>query len=157
MSNWFQKTTQGAKTFSHITDFPDGCIGFIYRITNISTGKFYIGKKIINNTTNIRMGKKEKAKIAEDIVGKGRRPSKKKVIKESNWATYWGSSKQLLEDIKQLGEDAFIREIIHYCYNKKQLSYYEMKYQIIYKVLEHPEYSYNENIAGKFFVKDLLR
>ena len=37
---------------------------------------------------------------------------KKLVIKESNWVDYMGSNKFLLEDIKDLGEKKFIKEIL---------------------------------------------
>lgn len=138
-----------------IDQMPKNVFGFIYKITCIDNGKFYIGKKQLISTTNVKLGKKEAKKIAEAITGKGRRPSKKQIIKESNWLSYYGSSKQLLEDINNLGETAFKREIIHYCFSKKSLSYNEIKYQILNKCLEQPEHSYNANILGKFYKEDV--
>jgi hypothetical protein len=58
--------------------------------------------------TNVKLGKKEKALLPTQ---RGRTPSKKLVVKESNWKDYWGSCKPLLEDIKKLGSEKFKREI----------------------------------------------
>lgn len=136
-----------------IEQMPPNVFGFIYRIVCIDTGKFYIGKKQLLSTTNVKLGKKAKAKLAESITGKGRRPSKQKVIKESNWLSYYGSSKQLLEDVKKLGETAFKREIIQYCYSKKSLSYAELKHLILNNWSS--EQCYNENVLGKYFKTDV--
>ena len=38
---------------------------------------------------------------------------------------------------------------------KNQLTYFEIKYQMIYQVLEKPDEFFNDNILGKFFTKDL--
>ena len=35
MSNWFYQN----KEVSSIEDFPEGCYGFVYKITNKTTGK----------------------------------------------------------------------------------------------------------------------
>lgn len=155
--NWIYRENNSVvpRKMISIDDFPKECVGFVYRIYHMETGKVYIGKKILNNTTNVKLGKKAKKLIAEKITGSGRRPSKVKVVKESNWLDYWGSSKELTDDINTVGKDKFIREIIKFAYNKKQLSYYEIKYQIIYSVIEKPELSYNRNMLGKFFPADL--
>lgn len=137
-----------------IEQMPENIFGFIYKITNIETGQFYIGKKQIKSITNVKLGKKEKAKLNETITGKGRRPSKKKVIKESNWLSYYGSSKKLLEDVKKLGETVFKREIIKYCFSKKSLSYWEIYYQIQNDILQSSN-CYNDSILGKFFKNDV--
>lgn len=155
-NTWFYRDGSNIKNIESITDFPEGCIGYIYRITNLDTNKFYIGKKILQHTTNPKMGKKERAKLLAETKGSGRRPYRKQVIKESNWQSYYGSSKQLSEDVKQLGETKFMREILCYCFSKKSLSYYEMKYQVVFKCIEKPEQCYNLSVAGKWFVSDLL-
>jgi len=49
------------KVIEKIEDFPENTFGFIYKIKNIETGKFYIGKKQLMSTTNVKMGKKELA------------------------------------------------------------------------------------------------
>ena len=38
---------------------------------------------------------------------------------------------------------------------KKQLTYFEIKYQMLYQVLEKPDEFFNDNILGKFFTRDL--
>ena len=80
-------------------------------------------------------------------------PKKRKIQKESDWESYWGSSKLIKQDLKDLGEDCFTREILTLCKSKKQLSYYEVYWQMHYKVLQIE--SYNDNIQGRFYRKDL--
>jgi|TARA_Y100000389_G_scaffold202467_1_gene247846 hypothetical protein len=130
----------------HNWNYPEGFniedyYGFVYKITNTENNKFYIGKKIFKNTRKIPPLKGYKRK--------------RTVIKESNWKTYWGSSKPLLEDVKSIGEGKFDKTILRLCETKKQATYWEMHYQIIYEVLNKPETTYNDNILGKFFPKDL--
>jgi hypothetical protein len=131
-------------------DFTTNDYGFIYKITNLETNKFYIGKKSFIHNKKKKLTKKE---IAEQT-GPGRRSSTKIEQVDSGWRKYWGSSKDLLADVKLLGEDKFEREIIKFCPTKKQLTYYELFYQISYSVLFTD--SYNDNILGKFFRKDFV-
>lgn len=138
------------RSIKSLEDFPESCIGFIYIIKNQTTGKIYIGKKSLYSNTNKKLTKKE---IAEQT-GPGRKPTKKLVTKESNWKVYMGSSKELLADIKEIGEDIYERNILHFCFSKKQLTYYEINYQMKYNVLEVD--SYNDNILGKFYRTDLI-
>ena len=147
MSKWLYKDEE----YTSIDQFPEGCHGFVYKITNLKDGRFYIGRKILYNTTNKLVTKKE---LAEQT-GPGRKPKKKKVGKESNWSKYWGSNKPLLEDIKELGEGNFKREIIQLTFSKKELTYYELHYQCVYEVLLSD--SYNSNILGKFYPRDLIQ
>jgi hypothetical protein len=142
--NWL---LEGKEVLS-IDQFNTGSIGFVYKITNTKTGKFYIGKKSLESKTNKLLTKKEQSEWSKP----GRIPKKKLVVKESDWQNYYGSSKTLLEDIKQNSKSDFIREILRVCYSKKELSYYETYFQFEYKVL-HVE-SFNDNILGKFYRKD---
>ena len=135
-----------------ITDldqFPEGTFGFVYRVLNKKTGKAYIGKKVLYHSIKKKLTKKELA----EIEGQGRRPSYRLTIKESDWKTYWGSNKPLLEELKANPDD-FERSIIHLTKDKKQLTYFETKYLFVYSVLEKPEEFYNDNILGKFYTKD---
>lgn len=132
-------------------DFPFEIHGFIYRITNLETGKYYIGKKQIQSKINKKLGKKE---IAALPVQKGRKPSKKLVITESNWINYWSSCKPLIEEIKQLGEDKFRREILMFCKSKKLLTYWEAAFQIKEDVLLKD--TFNETILGHYYKKDFI-
>ena len=146
MSKWLYQDEE----INSREQFPENCHGFVYRITNLENNKIYIGRKILLNTLNKKLTKKE----LSEQTGPGRKPTKKKVTKESNWISYWGSNKPLLEDIKELGVDKFKREIIKLTFSKKQLTYYELHYQCLFEVLMKD--SYNSNILGKFYPKDLI-
>jgi len=143
---WLHKN----KVINNINDFELGTFGFIYKITNNETGKFYIGKKQLMSKTNVKLGKKEKAALPTQ---RGRTPSKKLVVKEADWQNYWGSNKPLLEELK-LGKDKFTREILMVCSSKKMLTYWEAAYQIKLDVLLID--SYNETILGHYYKKDFL-
>ena len=133
------------KHIQEINDLPEGAFGFIYQTTHIPTGKRYIGKKSLIYNLKKKLGKKEKA-LWE---GKGRPPIYKRVLKESDWKTYYGSH----AFIKDANEEDLTREIIHIAYHKKELTYLECKYQFTLGVLESRSYL-NDNILGKFFDKD---
>lgn len=150
MNKWLYFDPLGVtREFNKIEDFPPNTIGFIYKITNVLNNKFYIGRKVLFNNTNKALTKKEIAEWDKP----GRVPRKKKVKKESNWESYWGSNKQIKEDLKNMGEDCFTREILTLCKTKKQLTYYEVYWQMKLEVLAID--SYNDNIQGKFYRKDL--
>jgi len=136
-------------TYSSVEDFPTNCFGFIYLITNKKTGTFYIGKKYLYHNVKRKLSKKDKALIE----GTGRKPTYEIIQKESDWKTYWGSSKQLHEDLQKQGPEDFNRTILDFAFNKKQLTYLEIKHQILNNVLEDPK-SLNDNILGKFYRKD---
>jgi len=131
---------------------PEDNFGFVYKITNLTDGKFYIGKKVFWNNKKHKLTKKQ---LAEQT-GPGRKSTYEVIRTESDWKTYWGSNKQLLADIKTLGEDHFECLILQVCKTKKQLTYYEMHYQCKFECLVSSSLSYNDNILGKFFTKDLL-
>ena len=134
-----------------IEDFPSSTFGFIYRITHIPSGKAYIGKKVLKFTRKAKLGKKDLA-LYEGV--KGRKPTYKQVVKESDWKTYWGSNKVLLELLKTESKENFKREILACSPSKKLLTYEETKHLFIYQVLEKPDEFFNDNILGKFYRKD---
>ena len=134
-----------------ISQFPHNTFGFVYRILNKKTGKAYIGKKVLYHNIKKKLTKNELA----EIEGQGRRPSYRLTIKESDWKTYWGSNKLLLEELKT-DKDNFECIIIQLTQDKKQLTYFETKYLFVYSVLEKPEEFYNDNILGKFYTKDFV-
>ena len=109
--------------------------GFVYLITNTVSGKAYIGKKLSKfsktniKTVTLKNGTKKKKKIRSKI--------------ESDWKTYWSSSKEVIDDVKTLGEDKFKREILMFCLSKGTASYFEAKFQMQNEVLEHPDMWYN--------------
>jgi hypothetical protein len=146
MSPWIYKTDK----IYDISQFPEGTYGFIYIVTHTPTLKSYIGKKALHHNVKKKLTKKE---LAEQT-GPGRKPTSKVTQKESDWKTYYGSSKPILELIKQGKQDEFQRKILALSPNKKILTYLECKYLFKYEVLENPEDWINDNILGKFFTKD---
>lgn len=126
-------------------------MGFVYRIDHIPSNKSYIGKKFLVFTRKQKLGKKE-LKIFEGQ--KGRPPKFKVVSKESDWKTYWSSNKHLVELVKNEPKENFKRTILHFASSKKELTYFETKYQFLYEVLEKPTEFFNDNILGKFFTRD---
>lgn len=147
---WFIYENGKMQEYDSVEKFPQGCVGFIYRITNIKTGRFYIGRKSIYSTTKKKL---TKAELAEHT-GPGKKPRSKMVTKESNWKDYWGSNKTILEEIKVDGVSHFRKEIIKFCFSTKQLTYWEMHYQCVENVLL-TDRSYNDSIGSKFFRRDL--
>jgi hypothetical protein len=139
------------KQIESVDQFPEGTFGFVYKITHIDTNKAYIGKKSLYHN---RKHKLTKNQLDEQPVTRGRKSTHEILHIESDWKTYYGSSKELAADIKLFGKDKFRREIIYLAKGKKQLTYLELKAQFHYDVLEVS--SYNDNIAGKFFRKDLI-
>jgi hypothetical protein len=125
----------------------DEYIGYIYVTLHLPTGRQYIGKKNFFHTTNKKLGKKE---LAELPVARGKKPTKKQVVKESDWKTYYGSA----AEIKVLPKDEMNRYVLKLCKNKKELTYWETKMLFQYNVLEDDRYI-NDNILGKFYRKDL--
>jgi len=146
LPTWTYNTTP----ITNLNDFPKDTFGFIYIVKNNDTNKSYIGKKVLYHNKKVKLGKKE---IAE-LTGVGRKPTTKIVTKESDWETYYGSNKEIMQLIKDGKQDLFTRTIIKLAPNKKLLTYYETQALFTYKVLEHPESFYNDNILGKFFTKD---
>ena len=140
------------KLVTDITDMPEGTYGFIYQITHKSTGKKYIGKKVLSFERTKKLTKKELA----EHTGKGRKPTTKKVQSESDWKTYFGSNKEFLELIKAYGGQHFEREILEYVPSKKLLTYFECKYLFSVGAIEPNSLYYNDNLLGKFFRKDFL-
>ena len=120
-----------------ITELPDDIVGFVYLITNITTGKMYVGKKLAKfakttyKVVKLKNGTKKRKKIRSKI--------------NSDWQQYYGSSPNLTEDINQQGTDNFKREILYYCKSKSECSYIEAREQFSRRVLESDDY-YNGHI-----------
>jgi len=128
---WLFENTQ-------IESLPEDCVGFVYLITNLVTGRKYIGKKLakFSKTTykvvKLKNGNKKKKKIRSKI--------------DSDWLTYYGSNDELNKDIQTLGQENFKREILYYCSSKAQCSYIEAREQFRHQVLESDAY-YNGQIS----------
>jgi hypothetical protein len=138
------------KVIDSLEDFPEGTFGFIYITTYLPSGISYIGKKSLFHNIKKKLTKKE---LAEQT-GPGRKSTSKVVQKESDWKTYYGSAKPIVELIKDGKHSEFTREILQLVNSKKLLTYYECKYLFKYGVLENPIEYFNDNILGKFFTKD---
>ena len=137
---------------------PEDAAGFVYMITHIPTGRYYIGKKSLESVRTVKIGKRELERIRQERKEKGlggRIALKKKVRKVSDWGTYYSSNDWITEQIKEGKQDEFKREIIQFCNSKKSLSYYEVYWMFKYDVLSD-ENSLNGNILGKFYSKDLV-
>ena len=139
------------KEITESTHFPKGTFGFVYKTTHIPSGKAYIGKKVLIHHRKVKVTKKDLL-MYEGV--KGRKPTHKRVSKESDWKTYYGSNKALIELVIKEPSMNFERKIIKLAPTKKLLTYYETQYQFLFQVLEKPEEFFNDNILGKFFKKD---
>jgi hypothetical protein len=127
---------------------PEDCIGFVYLITNNTTGRKYIGKKLakFSKTTykmvKLKNGKKKRKKIRSKI--------------ESDWQEYYGSNIELNQDVANLGTNNFTREILYYCASKAECSYIEAREQFNRKVLESNDY-YNGHIQVRVHGSHIIK
>lgn len=115
---------------------PDKFFGFIYTITDIRTGKAYVGRKQYH------------------------RWSKKKKVGNNDWEFYTGSNKQLNKDIKEHGKEHFAFVIVKNCYTRGQLTYLEANYQHKMDVLTKKDHKgermyYNSQIGAVKFVPNM--
>lgn len=129
---WLHENTE-------INEVPDGYVGFVYLITNLKTGRQYVGKKNFFSTKRVKV--------------KGR-ANKRKIKSESTWRDYFGSNTEINDDVILLGKDSFNREILHFCRSKAEMSYLEIKEQIERKVLFTDKY-YNNFIGCRIHGKHL--
>ena len=125
-----------AFTSADINDF----IGFVYSITNLQTGKQYIGRKYFYSKRKPRGGKR-------------------RVTSESDWKQYYGSSDELKADRKIFGSDIFKREILSLHETLGKVNFEETRQLFLNNVLTEsltdgtPAY-YNSNILGRYYRKD---
>jgi hypothetical protein len=128
-----------------IDELPEGYIGFVYLITNLTDNRKYIGKKLAQF-------KKSRPPL------KGKKNRRKYTV-ESDWRDYWGSSDRLNEDVNTLGTDKFSREILFFCRSRAELSYLEAKEQFDRRVLETDDYYngiINVRVGGSETLKKAL-
>ncbi len=118
---------------------PQGFFGFIYEITNLQTGRKYIGRKLFT-----------KAKI--QLKTKTKR--KKKMRVANDWENYYGSSADLLDDIKLLGKDQFKREILHLTTKRGETNYLEA-FEILTRGALLSENYYNKWVSLKLHKSSL--
>jgi hypothetical protein len=131
-----------------IDELPEDCIGFVYLITNLVSGRKYIGKKLAKfskttyKTVKLKNGTKKKKKIRSKI--------------DSDWQDYYGSNDQLNKDVLTLGKENFSREILFYCKSKAECSYIEAREQFTRKVLESTDY-YNGQISVRVHGSHIIK
>ena len=131
---WLYKRT------AFTSDDIDGQFGFVYRITNIQTGKQYIGRKYFVQKRKPKGGKR-------------------RVTSESDWKKYYGSSPELKADISTYGKENFSREILSLHSTLGRTNYEETRQLFLHNVLtekltdDTPAY-YNSNILGRYYRKD---
>lgn len=99
----------------------DEYVGFVYCITNSTNEKKYIGKKTFQSRRTL-----------PPLKGKTR---KRKVVKESDWMTYYGSSEEVKTLVEEHGGEVFNREILHLCRTKGEMGYLEAYQQFKNHVL----------------------
>ncbi len=120
-----------------VETLPEDCVGFVYLITNVTTDRKYIGKKLAKfskttqKTIKLKNGTKKKKKIRTKV--------------DSDWRDYYGSSPELSKDVESQGKDNFRREILYYCKSKSECSYIEAREQFSRRVLESKDW-YNGHI-----------
>ena len=125
-----------------LEEIPEGYIGFVYLITNLTTGQKYIGKKLAQF-------KKTRPPL------KGKRLKRRTTV-ESDWRDYWGSSERLQADVNTLGPESFTREVLYLCKSKAEMSYLEAREQFERRVLETDDY-YNGIINVRVGGSNILR
>jgi hypothetical protein len=109
-----------------LKEIPEGANSFVYKITEKSTGKFYIGCKQLYSTLT-----------RPPLKGKKR---KRKVIKDSDWRTYCSSSGVIQESIQE-NEENYDFEILSFHNSKSELKIEEAR--LIINDIYNPK-CYNE-------------
>ena len=118
-------------------------IGFVYELRDTENDKRYIGKKNLFSTRRLPPLKGQKRK--------------RKVVKESDWKIYYGSSKNVQLLVEKTGQKRFERKILRLCESKGEMSYWEMWYQMTNHVLLKPDEYYNSFIGGKIHRKHVIK
>jgi hypothetical protein len=118
-------------TSEEINDY----LGFVYEIFDHITNKKYIGKKLFFSS-------KKLAPL------KGQKRKRKKIL-ESDWKAYYGSSEEIKTIVEEHGSSRFSRKILHLCKSKGEMSYLELKEQVISDALLKPDEYYNQFVGGK--------
>lgn len=122
MSNW----TYHGDTFEPGEEYLEQFVGFVYLITELDTGKMYVGKKNFWSTRRL-----------PPLKGKKR---KRVVRKQSDWREYYGSNETLKTLVEEKGGDKYKREILKLCTSKGDLSYEELLEQVRRDVLRDDKY-----------------
>lgn len=111
--------------------------GFCYILIDLENGMNYIGRKYFYSV------RKKKG-------------IRKKVRSESDWKTYYSSSKKIQQMVLESGPNRFKREILSLYKKKGQVNYNETKLLFQHNVLEAANENgerlyYNDNIMNRYF------
>lgn len=128
MSHWLY-------TGKLLLEAPENYFGFVYIITNKTSGKKYIGRKYFGTTRRVKVAGKKRRKV---------------VRKDSNWKEYTGSSKNLNSDILKLGKENFKFQILIMGETKGQVNYLEENIHHRFHVSFNEDY-YNDCIGPRRF------
>lgn len=121
---------------------PEEYQGFVYQITELDTGKKYIGKKFFWKPKTLPVTKTRKRRVKTRV--------------ESDWKVYYGSSSEVKLLVEKKGACNYRRDILKLCKTKGECSYYEAKLQFQYDVLLSDDY-YNEFIGCKIHSKHIRK
>ncbi len=121
---------------------PEEYQGFVYIITELDTGKKYIGKKFFWKPKTLPITKTRKRRVKTRV--------------ESDWRDYYGSSAAVQLLIEEKGVDNYRRDVVYLWQTKGECSYYEAKLQFEHDVLLRDDY-YNEFIGCKIHAKHLRK
>ena len=125
-----------------LNETPEEYQGFVYMITELDTGKKYIGKKFFWKPKTLPKTKARKRRVKTRV--------------ESDWRSYYGSSSEVKTLVEEKGVDNYRRDVLYLCRTKGECSYYEAKLQFQYDVLLSDEY-YNEFIGCKIHSKHIRK
>ena len=132
---WYLHNTAQEFTEDMIGD----AFGMVYLITHTPTGKKYVGKKFFTKAKTRQVkGKKKRSRVASD------------------WVTYWGSNKELQEEVKKNGEEQYTREILYLCKSRSELSYWE-SFEIFSRHALMSESYWNQWISCKIRKDHLIK
>lgn len=119
-----------------VNEFPKGTEGFVYLITDIWTGKKYVGRKY--------------TKTLRKVKGSTRRKSA-----DSDWQKYY-SSNDFIKKAAKTDPKRFKREILRICKTKGECNYFEVAEQFKRDVLSSEDYL-NDNINGKYYKENVMK
>ena len=119
--------------------------GFVYKITNQSNERQYIGRKYF--------WQKRKPRSKDPTV------KRRRVTSESNWRDYYGSCPELKQDVEKYGKESFRRTILSLHKTPGKVNYEETRQLFINNVLtesltDGTPLFYNSNVLGRYYRKD---
>lgn len=129
---------------SFVLEPPEKIHGFVYLITNVENGRAYVGRKYFYSTRKLKKSDKRRTTV------------------QSDWRHYYGSCKELIEDIQLFGRESFKREIISFHGTAGQVNMAEIREQFSRNVLtavdeDGDKVYYNGNIMSRYFSPPALQ